>query len=150
MSFSFDTLAPLYKYVPIGLGLWMVSTMGLAAFCYFGLVREFYKDFKASPIWLYFGILILCLWGGMACLLTALCYFYRAYIWTLVIYNTNSIVVAVFYAFYRRRNYDLIVKYRYETFAQFVGRVYREMSEKGLIVTSGVPPTSTPNSHDEG
>lgn len=100
-----DVLVPFRFYSlshPL-VGVGILVSMLWAAYSYFGLVYEFYKDFKENPFWFTFGLAALCLWGGMACLLTALCYEFRLYTWLLVAYTTNSIVVWFFYNFYKRR-----------------------------------------------
>lgn len=85
-------------------GLGILCSMLLAAYCYFGLVWEFYKDFRQNPFWFTFGLTALCLWGGFACFLTALCYEFNLYNWLLVTYIINSAIVWAFYSFYKRRH----------------------------------------------
>lgn len=137
---TLETLEPFKRWFPPVIGIPATATMLLATACYFDLSHEFHKDYLRSPLPVLQGMRIMTMFGGFACLLTALCYWWSLFFWMVIAYGMNSLIVAVFLAFYRRRKYTLIAKYDDESFPQFVQRVYQELNEKGLLGNGLTPP----------
>lgn len=97
--------------------------MLFAAWSYFGLAYEFYRDAERVPFWFTYGMVALTVWGGAACFLTAACYIYPVYNWLLIVYLTNSVITFVFYRRYRKRNFEVRIKFDDESLEDFFKRV---------------------------